>query len=118
MAGEVLDDSSAVDREALDLRIARVAKALDAHAGGIELVRVDRDGQVKVRFTGMCTGCPLRPVSLAGLVKPALTSVAGVSGVVAEGGRISAEAEARLVQALAETGDGCLLAAIADEPAS
>ena len=106
----------AVDRDELDTRLARVGRALDAHAGGIELVRVDPDGRVKVRFTGMCTGCPLRSVSLAGLVRPALESVDGVTGVVAEGGRISAEAEARLARAMQETGNACLLEAISDAP--
>jgi Fe-S cluster biogenesis protein NfuA len=105
-----------IDHELLDERLARVSKALDAHAGGIELVRIDDDGEVRVRFTGMCTGCPLRPVSLNGLVRPVLESVDGVTGVAAEGGRVSREAEARLVKALQESGSGCLVAAITDEP--
>jgi Fe-S cluster biogenesis protein NfuA len=113
----VKDIRSKVDRELLERRVARVSQALDAHAGGIELVQVDDDGRVKVRFTGMCTGCPLRPVSLAGLVRPALECVDGVSAVLAEGGRVSAEAEARLVRSLQESGTGCLLAAIVDTPA-
>jgi Fe-S cluster biogenesis protein NfuA len=105
-----------IDRDVVEDRLARVAKALDAHAGGIELVRIEADGEVRVRFTGMCTGCPLRPVSLNGLVRPALESVDGVTRVAAEGGRISAEAEARLFNALSEWGSGCLIDAITGDP--
>jgi Fe-S cluster biogenesis protein NfuA len=71
---------------------------LDAHAGGVELVEVD-GGTVRLRFTGMCTGCQLRPLTTASTIRPALLDVAGVTAVEIEGSRISAEAEARLAAA-------------------
>jgi Fe-S cluster biogenesis protein NfuA len=71
---------------------------LDAHAGGIELVEVS-GSTVRLRFTGMCTGCQLRPLTTASTIRPALLELAGVAAVEIEGSRISAEAEARLAAA-------------------
>jgi Fe-S cluster biogenesis protein NfuA len=88
--------------------VAALSAALDTHAGGLELVSSGGDGSVEVRFTGMCTGCPLRPVSFNGLVKPALLAIDGVRAVHAHGGRISAEAEARLTRQLELYGSRCL----------
>jgi len=85
---------------ALLARIEELRPALDAHAGGVELVAVD-GGVVRLRFTGMCTGCPLRPVTTASTIRPALLELDGVTAVVVEGSRISAEAEARLAAAFA-----------------
>ena len=76
----------------------RLRPVLDAHAGGIELVEVD-SGTVRLRFTGMCTGCHLRPLTTASTIRPALLELAGVEAVEIEGSRISAEAEARLAAA-------------------
>ena len=79
-------------------RLERLRPVLDAHAGGIELVEV-RGSTVRLRFTGMCTGCHLRPLTTASTIRPALLELAGVEAVEIEGSRISAEAEARLVAA-------------------
>ena len=116
MNGDPIPPRQEIDREILDERLGRVGRALDAHAGGIELVDIEADGQVRVRFTGMCTGCPLRPVEPQRLVRPVLEGVDGVTGVVAEGGRLSREAETRLFDALQESGSACLIAAITDAP--
>jgi Fe-S cluster biogenesis protein NfuA len=72
--------------------------ALDAHAGGIEFVGVT-GSTVRLRFTGMCTGCHLRPLTMASTIRPTLLELAGVEAVEIEGSRISAEAEARLASA-------------------
>jgi Fe-S cluster biogenesis protein NfuA len=79
-------------------RLERLRPVLAAHAGGIELVEVD-GGTVRLRFTGMCTGCHLRPLTTASTIRPALLELAGVEAVEIEGSRISAEAEARLAAA-------------------
>ena len=79
-------------------RLERLRPVLDAHAGGIELVEV-RGSTVRLRFTGMCTGCHLRPLTTASTIRPALLELAGVEAVEIEGSRISAEAEARLAAA-------------------
>lgn len=81
-------------------RLEELRPGLAAHAGGIELVGVD-NGVVTLRYTGMCTGCHLRPLTTAAIVRPALLSIDGVTAVQIEGSRISAEAEARLAAALA-----------------
>jgi len=83
-------------------RLDELRPVLAAHAGGIELVEV-RNGVARVRYTGMCTGCPLRPVTTASTVRPALLAVEGVEAVEVEGSRISAEAEARLAVAFGRT---------------
>ena len=79
-------------------RLDRLRLVLDAHAGGIELVEVN-GSTVRLRFTGMCTGCHLRPLTTASTIRPALLELAGVEAVEIEGSRLSAEAEARLAVA-------------------
>lgn len=83
-------------------RLDDLRPALEAHAGGIELIDIDT-GTVRLRYTGMCTGCPLRPLTTASTVRPALLALRGVTDVQIEGSRISAEAEARLAAAFAES---------------
>jgi Fe-S cluster biogenesis protein NfuA len=78
--------------------LADLRPVLDAHAGGVELVEF-RCGVVRLRFTGMCTACHLRPLTTASTLRPALLAVPGVDAVEIEGSRISAEAEARLAAA-------------------
>ena len=80
-------------------RLERLRPVLDAHAGGIEFVEAI-GGTVRLRFTGMCTGCHLRPLTTASTIRPALLELAGVEAVEIEGSRISVEAEARLADAL------------------
>lgn len=99
-------------RSGIDSRLGAISQALNAHAGGVELRNLSADGVVSLRFTGMCTGCPLRPVTLNGVVKPALLTVDGVTAVHAEGGRLSREAEERLGRQLALYGSGCVLRAV------
>jgi Fe-S cluster biogenesis protein NfuA len=88
-------------RAAVIARLDELRPALEAHAGGVELIEVDAS-TVRLRYTGMCTGCPLRPLTTASTIRPALLSVRGVTEVQIEGSRISAEAEARLVEAFAK----------------
>jgi Fe-S cluster biogenesis protein NfuA len=89
--------------EAVLARLEELQPALAAHAGGVELVEVE-GGVVRLRFTGMCTGCPLRPLTTASTIRPALLALAGITEVEIEGCRISAEAEARLAAALRRGG--------------
>jgi Fe-S cluster biogenesis protein NfuA len=85
-----------IDRAALERRIDEVCRLMSAHAGAIELVEVSATGAVRVRFTGMCVGCVLRPLTMRGTVVPALSEIHGVTAVHADGTRISEEAAARL----------------------
>jgi len=91
---------------AVAVRIDELGVVLGAHAGGIELVEVV-SGVARVRYTGMCTGCPLRPLTTASTVRPALLELDGIESVEVEGSRISAEAEARLVAAFRRGGSRC-----------
>jgi Fe-S cluster biogenesis protein NfuA len=88
--------AESVDRAALDRRIDAVCRLMSAHAGAIELIDVSVQGAVRVRFTGMCTGCPFRPLTMRGTIGPALSEVPGVTAVHADGARISEEAAERL----------------------
>lgn len=88
--------------EAVRTRIAGLDRLLRAHAGGIELRDVSSDGVVSVRYTGMCTGCPLRPLTTAATVRPALLALAEVRGVEVSGGRLSDEARDRIAAALGD----------------
>jgi Fe-S cluster biogenesis protein NfuA len=79
-------------------RLAEINVILGAHAGGVELTAVE-NRVARLRFTGMCTGCPLRPVTTASTIRPALTQLAGIDEVEILGSRISAAAERRLAKA-------------------
>ena len=86
---------------AIEARLEALRPVLDAHAGGVELLEV-RGGVVRRRFTGMCAGCHLRPLTTASTIRPALLELDEVAAVEIEGSRISAEAEARLAAAFAQ----------------
>ncbi len=86
---------------AIEARLEALRPVLDAHAGGVELLEV-RGGVVRLRFTGMCAGCHLRPLTTASTIRPALLELDEVDAVEIEGSRISAEAEARLAAAFAQ----------------
>jgi Fe-S cluster biogenesis protein NfuA len=85
-----------VDQAGLGEAMHLLSRLTAAHAGGVELAEVSTDGVVRVRWTGACTGCPFRPMTMAGTLKPVLLAVEGVRGVEAQGSRISEEAEARM----------------------
>jgi Fe-S cluster biogenesis protein NfuA len=93
------------DVDAVARRVGDLGAVLGAHAGGLELVELVH-GVARVRYTGMCTGCHLRPLTTASTVRPALLELDGVESVEIEGSRISAEAEARLAAAFGGAGCG------------
>jgi Fe-S cluster biogenesis protein NfuA len=86
----------APDVDELVGRVQQVSRAMAAHGGGIDLVGVDARGQVRVRFTGLCAGCQLRPLTFVETIEPAIAALPGVTGVRADGARISEEALTRL----------------------
>jgi Fe-S cluster biogenesis protein NfuA len=77
----------------------RIRPVLQAHGGDLTLLTV-ANGVVGVRFEGACVGCPLRPVTMAVTIGPALRAIAGVEGVQAEGVRVSQASASRLAAAL------------------
>ena len=80
--------------------VGEINSLMGAHAGGVELIGLDGSGRVDLRFTGMCTGCALRPLTFEAVVAPALRAIGGVSEIGASGTRISAEARERLLMYL------------------
>jgi Fe-S cluster biogenesis protein NfuA len=95
-----------VGAESVLRRVGELGAVLGAHAGGLELVEL-AGGVARIRYTGMCTGCPLRPLTTVSTVRPALLELDDVESVEVEGSRISAEAEARLAAAFDPKGAGC-----------
>lgn len=88
--------------EAVQVRVEALDSLLRSHAGGLELQSIDPGGVVRVRFTGMCVGCELRPVTASRVVEPVLRAISGVTAVEIAGGRVSEQAQAAL-----EASAGC-----------
>lgn len=85
----------------VDATVRELDSALRAHAGGLELVECTPEGSVTLKFTGMCAGCLLRPLTTSATVRPTLLAVDGVTEVTVEGSRVSDFAERRLARAFA-----------------
>ena len=84
-------------------RVAALDRLLRADGGGLELVSVSPGGLVRVRFTGLCVQCPIRPVTAMTIVQPSLAELPEVAEVAVDRVRISLEAKQRIAQALAPT---------------
>jgi Fe-S cluster biogenesis protein NfuA len=80
----------------LELRVRQIDSLLHAHAGGLELQDGGDGERVRVRYTGMCTGCPYRALTTEATVRPLLMELSDVQEVEVAGGRISEEALARV----------------------
>ena len=81
---------------------ARVRPILQTHGGDLTLTAVG-DGVVSLRFEGACVGCPLRPVTLAVTIEPALRTVEGVEAVEVEGVRLPNHITQRIAASLASS---------------
>lgn len=95
-------------------RVQTLSEVLNSHAGGIDVIDVE-GGTVTLAFTGMCAGCPLRTVTMAGLIRPALEDIEGVSSVQAQGTRISREAEERMQRLIRDSGGARLLCLVTEQ---
>lgn len=62
------DDIFAATQEVIEL----IRPSIQADGGDIELVSVDEDGIVTVRFTGACMSCPSLDMTLQGSVETTL----------------------------------------------
>jgi Fe-S cluster biogenesis protein NfuA len=87
---------TAIDTVELERRVRAVSGLLGWHMDSLELASVSADGTVTVRFLGACTGCPLKPVTMAATVRKMLAGVEGVERVEAVGVHLSPEAELSL----------------------
>lgn len=90
---------ASVDRAAVDLRARAVSELLSSHAGGLEVVSFE-DGVVRVEFTGLCTACWMRPVTMLNIIEPAFLDMDGVDAVEVLGARYSRQARERWAKAL------------------
>ncbi len=87
---------SGPDRQEIEARTQVVSHLLQAHGGGVELVPTTRPDVVRLRFTGLCSACSLRPLTLARIIEPVMSDIDGVNEVEVDGCRISTEGVAAL----------------------
>jgi Fe-S cluster biogenesis protein NfuA len=95
------DTPARVDGTRLEARARLVSSMLAPHGGGVEVIDAGADGTVRLSFTGLCTACWMRPITLENIVGPAFRDLNGVADVQVDGVRISARAQERLSQASA-----------------
>lgn len=84
------------DRAAVEARAHLVTRMLQLHGGGVEVLESDTEGVVRLGFTGLCTACWMRPITLENLVKPAFRDLDGVREVHVDGVRLSRHAQEKL----------------------
>jgi Fe-S cluster biogenesis protein NfuA len=84
------------DSPTVQPRARAVSHLLGSHGGGIKVIESKRAGVVRVRFTGLCAACWMRPITMTKIVEPALRDLDGVTAVEAEGVRYSTHAQKRL----------------------
>lgn len=51
-------------KERVEVALEKIRPSLQADGGDVELVEVTKDGVVKVKLTGACSGCPMREMTL------------------------------------------------------
>jgi Fe-S cluster biogenesis protein NfuA len=93
------EEGKAVSAAGVARTVAALSTAFRPHGGGLVLEALE-GATVRVRFTGMCTGCPARILCHEQTVVPVLGALSGVHGVEAPGTRVDAAAAARLRQML------------------
>jgi Fe-S cluster biogenesis protein NfuA len=103
----VADEETGTVAETTEERDARIAEHVEMlsdflgqHAGGLTLESISEAGHVTVRYTGMCTGCLYRPVTMGATIRPFLMEVEGVTSVEAVGSRMNDRANEMLQEDL------------------
>ena len=77
-----MSENKKIDRQAVEKALAQIRPTLQADGGDVELVEVGDDGQVKVRLTGACKGCPMSQMTLKnGVERFLVKTVSGVKSV-------------------------------------
>ncbi len=51
-------------KEKVEIAISKIRPALQADGGDVQLVEVTPEGEVKVKLTGACGGCPMSQMTL------------------------------------------------------
>ena len=76
-------EADASVREQVAEALALIRPAIQSDGGDVELVRVLADGQVQVRLSGACVGCPSSQMTLQeGIERTLRSQVEAVRGVV------------------------------------
>ena len=71
-------------KEKVEKALNKIRPSLQADGGGVELVKVEDNGVVKVKLTGACVGCPMSQMTLKmGIEKLLKKEVSGVTSVEA-----------------------------------
>jgi len=71
-------------REKIEQALEKIRHMLLADGGNVELIDVTKDGVVKVKLTGACSGCPMSSMTLKmGIEKFLKQEVPGVKEVIA-----------------------------------
>ena len=77
------EDKGALREQVLSV-LELIRPAVQEDGGDIELVEVDGDGKVSIRFLGACIGCPSSEITLReGIARNLRERVPGVSEVIA-----------------------------------
>ncbi|MBI5844732.1 MAG: NifU family protein [Deltaproteobacteria bacterium] len=77
-----MSETQKIDRQAVEKALAQIRPTLQADGGDVELVDVNEAGQVKVRLTGACKGCPMSRMTLKnGVERFLVKTVSGVKSV-------------------------------------
>lgn len=75
--------------EVIEIVEHEVRPSVRSHLGDVEVTGVDEQGVVHVHFTGACTLCSYKKLTMLGAIYPRVRAVEGVSGVAADGVPIS-----------------------------
>jgi Fe-S cluster biogenesis protein NfuA len=77
-----MSETAKISRQAVENALAQIRPTLQADGGNVELVDVKDNGQVQVRLTGACKGCPMSQMTLKnGVERFLIKTVPGVKNV-------------------------------------
>lgn len=76
-------------QEVIEIVERDVRPSVRSHLGDVEVIELDADGVVHVAFSGACTLCSYKKLTMLGALYPRVRAVEGVTGVAADGVPIS-----------------------------
>lgn len=70
-------------KDKIEQALKQIRPALQADGGDVEFVDVNENGEVKVRLTGTCAGCPMSQMTLKqGVERLLKEQVPGITNVI------------------------------------
>ncbi len=73
-----------------------VRARLRGHAGDLNIIDVDENGEVTIEFIGACSACPALGFTYLAIVEPSLTAIEGITSIKAEQVHISPAVRKRI----------------------